>query len=275
MKQYPQIPPVEEAPELPDAGHLWIQEQVDGALLRFRLQPSGVLQFGDRTRAYETATDVPLPYQHAVRHVQTALNREILRGAVENPSEIVFFGEAMHQQRLDYDWDRTPSFLGFDVWSPDGGFRPPGAAEQIFERLGIDPVNAFERELPARDFDPGSYTMPASAWYDGPPAGVVIRNKRGGRAVLSHPDTTEPSAIDPDASTPDLAARLVTRARLEAATEAVERTGAVTFEALYEQVLEDVMRRHHRRLFEAEGDLDMRAFRTAVADRTRSFFDDR
>jgi len=186
MKQFPSIPRIEAAPDdLLSEGHLWLLEKVDGANFRFELQASGLLRFGDRSRVYDDPDDVPGPYQHAVRHIQTNLNREALRNAVDDVETITFFGEAMHHHTIEYDWERTPSFLGFDVWSDETGrFLPPDRIEQIFERLGLQTVPVIERERPAKYFDPTSYEIPNSQFYDGPAEGVVLRNKRDQRAKV-------------------------------------------------------------------------------------------
>ena len=42
VKSYPPVPHVDSAPEgFLESGHLWVQELVDGAQLRFRLRESG------------------------------------------------------------------------------------------------------------------------------------------------------------------------------------------------------------------------------------------
>jgi hypothetical protein len=273
MKQYPDLPDAAEAPaELFESGHLWLLEKVDGAHLRFQLQPSGVIRFGDRKRVYDDADAIPEPYDHAVRHVRTHLDRDALRDAVDELTDVVFFGEAMHQYAIDYEWDRTPSFLGFDIWS--GGFRPPGAVQNIFERLGLTPVNAFERELPARDFDPESYSVPQSKWYDGPAEGVVIRNKRGQRATLLAPEFEETDrTVAVDATATELAERYATRERFRKHAREQQGAQAITVDELYEAVLADILRENHRTLFEARDPVDMREFRSAVAEQTRAFLD--
>lgn len=279
MKKFPSIPRVANAPErLFEEGHLWLLEKVDGANFRFQLRRSGLVRFGDRNRVYDDPTDVPEPYQHAVRHVQENLDREALRTAVDDVESVVFFGEAMHHHTIEYDWERTPSFLGFDVWDANvETFRPPDAVEQIFERLGLQSVNVFERERRARDFDPDSYEIPQSAWYDGPAEGVVVRDKRGRRAKLLHPDFREVEETIPvDASPTALAAKYATRRRLEKRAHALETQGyPVTFELLYERVLEDIVREEHKRLFHAENPVDTKAFRSAVAALVRQFLDER
>ena len=278
MKQFPSIPRIANAPDtLFEGGHLWLLEKVDGANFRFQLQASGLIRFGDRSRVYDDPAAVPKPYQHAVRQVRERLDRDALRRAVDDVESVVFFGEAMHRHTVEYDWERTPSFLGFDVWSADmGAFHPPGVVMRIFERLGLQPVNALKRELPPRDFDPGTYTVPQSAWYDGPAEGVVVRNTRGGRAKLLHPEFREVDETVPvDGSATELAERYATHRRFEKLVAKFEdRDQSVTFDALYERVLEDVIREEHKQLYHGSDSVDMGEFRSAVAARTREFLDD-
>ncbi len=274
MKPFPSIPSIDAVPEL--TGHLWLTEQIDGAPFRFRLQDTGRIQFGDGRRVYETATAVPDPYQHAVRHVQTRLDRHALERAVGDVDEIVFFTVATQKQTIDYDWERLPSVLGVDIWSETTGrFRPPDAVDAIFDRLGLTPVNVFERERRARDFDPDSYAIPQSAWYDGPPKGVVIRTKQGDRAILRHPEfepIAEPEPID--ASPTACAAQYATQQRFERlASSLADRGQPVTVETLYERTLESITREAGTRLSRWDG--DMAAFRSEVAALTTAFLTDR
>ncbi len=277
MRQYPPIPDIENAPEeMFESGHLWLLEKIDGAHLRFRLTDSGLIRFGDRDSVYDDPAAIPEPYGHAVRHVREHLDRDALRNAVDDVESVVFFGEATHRHTIEYDWDRLPSFLGFDVYSADrGAFRPPGAAQAIFERLGLDPVNAVQRELNTRDFDPESYSVPDSAWYDGPAEGVVIRNKRGGRAKLRHPDFRETDeGVPTGTSAEELADAFATDGRFEKLEATLESRGvAVTFETLFDRTFEDIVREEHKRLYGGSSSVDLSAFRSAVAARTRSYLD--
>jgi hypothetical protein len=275
MRQYPSIPTVADAPpETFERGHLWLTELVAGAHLRFQLRPSGRLRFGDRTRTYDDPDDLPPRYGRAVRHVESALDRTALRAAVDDVTDVVFFGEATVHAGVDYDWPRVPPFLGFDVWSASKeAFRPPDAAEAIFERLGLDPVNAVGREVHARDFDPDDYELPTSAWYDGPAAGVVVRNKRGGRALVRHPELLETDPPSPlDAPADEVAARLAPRERFRRLARDLRSSGrSVEFGTLHRLVLDDVYREHHRELTHSQTTVEPGAFRGAVADLTGEF----
>jgi hypothetical protein len=276
MHQFPSIPRIEDAPpELLSEGHLWIQEKVDGATLRFELRESGRLVFGDRSRVYEEG--VPEPYRHAARHVCERFESGAFRAATETVEAITFFGEATHHHTIDYDFDRLPSFLGFDLYSATKErFLPPDAVERAFGRLGLEPVNTFAKEVRAVDFDPASYGIPRSRWYDGPAEGVVLRTKTGTRAKLLHPqyrevDETLPLNGDPET----LARRYVTEHRVRKTVAKIEdRDRSPTFGRVYERVLEDVFREEHKRLFHGDRPLDERAFRSAVAAAVRRHFGD-
>jgi hypothetical protein len=275
MHPFPSIPRSADAPaDLFETGHLWLLEHVVGDYLRFRLQPAGGLQFGDRTRVFDGET--PPPYEHAVDHVREKLDRERLRLAVDDPGSVVFYGVAMHAAGVDYDWERTPSFLGVDVWSGDREqFRPPDAAEQIFEQLGLHPVNAVEKERNARDFDPESYTVSESAWYDGPAAGVLLVNKRGGRAVIENPAVDTDRSVNPVEGSPEAVAReFAPDARFERLAARLDAEGRpVAFQPLYDLALETVLRAHHDRLTHSQSSVALGEFRGALAARTRAYLE--
>lgn len=277
MKQYPDVPTVADAPDaLFERGHLWIQELVDGEQLRFRLCDSGAVQFGDRTRAFDPDA-IPPRFGHAVRHVREHLDRETLRAAVDDVESVVFFGVATHRQSVEYDWTRTPSVLGFDVWSGErDGFLPPDAVEAAVRRLGLDPVNAFRKELRAVDFDPSDYEIPASNWYDGPAVGVILRNKTGQRASLRNPDVEAEAADDIEASASELARRYVTRDRVDRAVRSLEAVGrSTTFDAVFERVVESVFRERHDAVRDAEETVGGHEFRSEAAARVRQHVDER
>ncbi|MCU4740282.1 RNA ligase family protein [Natronoglomus mannanivorans] len=274
MNEFPSIPRLETDPvDRFGRSHLWIQEKVDGANFRFQLQRSGVLRFGSRSRVYDTE-EIPAPYRHAVRHVRERIDRDALRSAVEDVEAVVFFGEAMHRHAIDYDWDRTPSFLGFDIWNGTAGrYLPPDTVEKVYRRLGLTPINTIRKEVRAVDFDPDTYEIPSSNWYDGPAEGVIVRDKTGIRSKLLHPDVREVDETVPvDAPVPELAQRYATDRRFEKlATKLEDRERAVTVDRLSERAFEDIVREKHTQLCHGDRSVDMRAFRSDVASVASQF----
>ena len=254
MQSFPSLPSAAETPDLFESGHLWIQELVVGAPLRFRLEPSGQVTFAGRERRFE---DPPPSLRAAVRHVRERLDRAVLMAVARDPSEVVFYGVATRHEGVDYDWERLPPFLGTDVHAAERqGFLPPDVVERTFERVGLDPVDAVEKEVRATDFDPADYDLPASAWYDGPAAGVVIRNKTGGRAAIRGDVRGDPGELQGDPA--ELAEAVVTPAR-------VRRVDGEDFDERLDRVLDAGYREEHARLPEVDG----RAFRSAVVERVR------
>jgi len=277
MHSFPPLPHADDGPaERFESGHLWLLESVVGAPLRFRLLESGLVEFGDADRVYGGPDDCPPQYRHAVRHVRETLDREALRAAVGDVEAITFFGQATQYRGVSYDWARMPSFLGTEIWSADTEqFRPPDAVDGIFDRLGLVAVNPLAQEVRARDFDPATYEIPDSAWYDGPAAGVVILDKSGHRARLPNPDVRDDQpAVADDTTVADLADRFGSRQRLARLRERLlDADQPVTVEALLERSLESAFRELDPRRFETS--LDRGAFRSALAGRIRRFLDDR
>jgi hypothetical protein len=289
MKRYPSVPDVAKAPaDFFANGHLWVQELVAGELLRFQVQPDGSLRFGSRRRVFD-AGDVPPRFEHATRTVRADLDVDALRAAVDDVADVVCFAVATQYAGVEYDWARLPSVLGIDVWDAEReSFLAVDDCERTFDRLGLEPVNALDREVHVRDFDVDDLreSMPGSAWRDGPVAGVVLRQKTGDRVAVRNP------AVDPDpagqsqppervreTTDPDadhLAAVTATAERFGRVAATVRERGLpVTFDTVYDRVLASIYREHHHWLTGDEAvDVDRGAFRDAVAARTSEYLDD-
>ncbi|WP_049982892.1 hypothetical protein [Halorubrum sp. BV1] len=280
MHSFPPLPKLTgtNAPDGLLDGHLWILELIDGTGLRFQMAESGLLRFGGPETTYADDEDVPFALRPAVRHVRETFDREALRAAADDPAGVTFFGVATRHRGTDYDWDRLPPFLGTDIYSADAdAFRPPDAVGAIFDGVGLTAVNAVEREVRARDFDPAEYAIPESAWRDGPAAGVVVRNKRGGRGKLANADRNNLAETPPaEARAPDaLAEAHATPNRFERVVAALERRGdPVTVADLTDRVVESIARETAVSVGDRSG-VDPEAFRTAVLDRARAHLDER
>jgi hypothetical protein len=263
MKSHPSPPQLEDAPEgLLSRGHLWLREHVVGPRVRFTMESSGLLIFGDRERVFD---DIPPKYEHAVRHIRDEFDRDAFHSAVENPSAYDFFGVAPCHVGVDYDWDRLPSFLGLAIWSESNEqFVPSDRADKVFARLNLTPVNTFQKEVNVRDFSPEQFEMPDSAWYDGPAAGVRIENRSGGNALLTEPTVGEqPTDQLAHDEPPAVASELVTDTRVNRAVEAVEAAGnTVTTGEVQTRVFEMIVREEYVRL--DQSGVDVETLRSAV-----------
>lgn len=282
MRSYPAIPTLEEAPPDHLRGHVWVEEYVDGDGFRFAVAGAGHLRFGDAEREFDGET--PPAFGHAVRFVERTFALEDYLATVEDPTRYTFVGVATHRRAVDYDWDRLPPVLGVDVWDgAEARWLPPDRVQGVFDRLGPPPVTTVEKEVSVDRRDLSSYELPTSAWSDGPAAGLVFRDKRGNRAMRVRDAVREGDRrIRLETTDPrELAERFVTDERIaRRATALRERDEPVAFDALFEAVVDDVARAHHRSLFHGVTDdgaleLDWGRFRGAVAERVRRWLDAR
>lgn len=178
-------------------GHFWIQEYVTGRLLRFGMEPSGMISFGDRKKPFEGGS-IPPHYRAGVRAVRENIDRDVLRERTADVEAYTFIGVIPLEGGIHYDWERIPAFLGFDIW--DGTkdtFAPEDVTERVFEAIGLESLPAVVKEVPARSFNPDAYEIPESRWATGQAAGVLLRKKNGEPALLPRPDL-DPGVL-PDA----------------------------------------------------------------------------
>jgi hypothetical protein len=248
-------------------GNIWIQELLDAEPLRFAVD-SGQLQFADADRPIQHAS-VPPRYRASVRAVRNKFDIGGFRTSVEAPQKYTFVCDATVHRTLPYDWRRLPPVVGIAIYDDDANrWLPPDVAARAYERLGLSSVNAFEREMPARHFYPDRYEHPTSAWYDGPPAGILIHDKNGGRACRYSP------GFDPDVSPetdqrkpPALVEAYVTDDRIQ---QVITAAGASQgFDLLFERVIDRVFRETPA----VVTDEDMRAFRSATAEQIQQYLD--
>ena len=266
MKPYPPLPDLDAVPEGHFEGSVWIRELVAGEALRFGVGEGGYLRFAADERTFEG--DPPLRLRRTVGHLRDRFDVDALLAQASDPTGLVFYGVATIREGIEYDWGRLPPFLGFDVRDGSrGAWLPNDAVARAFEGLGLASVNAFEKELPARHFYPDRYETPRSAWYDGPAAGVVVRDSHGSRAVRRNPDAGGES-VDLPADPSELAFEVVTRELVERL--AAELGDGGTFDALFETALDETFRLAHA-VVEGWDEAELRAFRGAVAERVREF----
>jgi hypothetical protein len=251
------------------AGHVWVQELIDGGVLRFQVADARYLRFGDATTEF---AEPPLASAAAVGHVQETFDRSAYLKTVDRPERYTFLAVATRRQGIDYDWERIPPALGTAIWDDEEArWLPPDRVASVFDRLGPQPVNTVDRELSVERRDLSGYETPESAWYDGPAAGVVFADKHGARAVLRNPEAPSPPApVDGDPAA--LVERFLTDDLLRRVAESGADRGP---EALFERVLERLFREQYALLVDdGEPVVPVGAFRSAAAERVRRWHDD-
>jgi hypothetical protein len=107
------------------------------------------------------------------------IKRDGQREVLDSWGVVTLFGENMLRHSLDYNWEKTPAFLLFDVYSHDEDeFLPLDAARSVCGTLGLEFVPVLDIVSNPSEFDPTEYgeSLPASQFRDGLAEGVVIKN---------------------------------------------------------------------------------------------------
>lgn len=280
VRDLPTVPSLADAPSDHLQGHVWVQELLDGAAVRFGVADAGYLRLGDDQQVFD---EVPPALRYAERALDRAFDLGAYLDTVDEPARYTFVGVATHRRTVDYDWDRLPAVVGTAIWDgSDQRWLPPDRVEQAFDRLGPPPVTVVEKERSVEQRPLAGYDLPDSAWYDGPAAGVTFADKRGNRAKLVRDEiqATEPSVQVETTDPRALAERFVTDALIADRAAALrERDEPVAFDRLFEAVVDRVARAHHGALFHGVTetgavDLDWSRFRGAVAERVRRWLDE-
>jgi hypothetical protein len=220
--------------------------------------------------------DVDDTFDHAIEFVREETDKGALVEQDGLWGPFTFFGEAMHPHTLDYNWDKVPSFLGFDVY--DHGleqFLVFDNAEAVFEAIGL-PVVPVVYEGPAEDFK--DLEAPDSQYHDGPAEGVVIVNEDTGQRAKYRSDKFKEmhgsqSVSDPDEYELDdsavLARQFTTEARVLKMIHKYENRGRTIemsmMEDLWRDVFEDIIEEEFETIFLGRYDLNTKDFRSEVA----------
>jgi hypothetical protein len=279
VRDLPTVPSLGDAPPDHLQGHVWVHEWLDGVAIRFSVAPAGYLQFGGPERVFD---EVPPELGYAGRFVERAFDLGGFLDTVDEPARYTFVGVATHHRSVDYDWDRLPPVLGTAIWDEaEERWLPPDRVQQVFDRLGPPPVTVVERERSVAQRPLARYDLPASAWYDGPAAGVTFVDKRGHRARSVDPDLPdEPPTVHVDTGDASVLADRFVTDDLMATRAAALRDGdePVAFDPLFEAVLDRVSRGNHGALFRGVTDtgaidLDWGRFRGGVAEQARRWLE--
>lgn len=280
LKKFPKVRPLghPETEPILEPGTVHVLEKMDGANFRWGVR-DGDLIIGSRNHTYPVGDDnIPKAFRHAVEFVQNRFEGHEVVG------DVTFFGEAMHPHTLEYDWDNTPSVLGFAMYDHKAErFDPWPIAKDAFESWDVPPVPHLDPIEP-EDLST-EYPIPASGYRDGQPEGVVFWHENGTCAKLRTEAFKEKhKSPTSDAKGYDghekLVADYCTEPRIDKRIndlldqgETLERS--LMGEGLPQAVARDIFEEHAHEIVNENETVDLKAFRSLVAKRCLTRIDDR
>lgn len=152
---------------------IFVQEKIDGANIRFMPVGDGRIVFGSRTQSIgDSEQDIGGNWKRCVDFILEQTKDKDL-GAFAGS---IFYGECCVRHSLDYDWDRIPPYLGFDILDPVDGFVSADIARKHFDYLGLPMVpevwSGYAKDLPELT----EAWIPQSAYAPTQAEGVVLKN---------------------------------------------------------------------------------------------------
>jgi len=97
-----------------DNDDIVIEEKVDGANFRFMITKNGKLMFGSHNRELGEKDENYKFWKRSIDFIKEKIGNESF---LNNPKfhNKIFYGESMKKHSLDYNWEKIPTFLGFDI----------------------------------------------------------------------------------------------------------------------------------------------------------------
>lgn len=109
-----------------------IEEKIDGGNFRFMISEGKVI-FGSHTQELKEDTANLKFFQMGIDWV-----RERIKDKDLTPyNNLICYGEYCVKHTINYDWDKIPRFLGFDIKNSVGYVNYPDV-KQVYETMGLD-----------------------------------------------------------------------------------------------------------------------------------------
>lgn len=156
---------------------IYIQEKVDGANFRFLITKEGNIVFGSKAQQLTSDegedTNIEKNFIRCVNHVRGCLGDKDL----SKYSGLIFYGECMTKHTIGYNWEITPSFLGFDILDIETDeFKSIDNMYDTYEELGLDAVPLIKKCKAREIKEITDDDVPTSKFYSGQAEGIVFKN---------------------------------------------------------------------------------------------------
>ena len=174
-----------------------IEEKMDGGNFRFYIKDSNIF-FGSRTRDLDNDNPNTKAFNRCIEFVKERLqdkDLKLLEGRI-------YYGECMISHTMQYDWEKIPPFLGFDIYDIEKK-KYLARKEDLFIGMGL-PVVPLIDKMDVKSFliDPltddivpkSVYASPSTA-ADNPNAGIDIRHSCQNKGTLGLRGRGRPVAL--------------------------------------------------------------------------------
>lgn len=154
-----------------------IQEKVDGANFRFYITKKGILLFGSRTQQLTSDDGEDTNMQKNFLRCANFIRETLKDIDLTSFHNIIFFGECMTKHTMNYDWEKVPPFLGFDMYNLEmGEYVDYNTVKEIYEQLRLPIVPLIEITTAGNIKKITEESVPKSKYAEIQAEGLVYKN---------------------------------------------------------------------------------------------------
>ena len=148
-----------------------IQEKIDGANFRFIITEEGII-FGSRGRILEEEDKQNNFWKRCVEFIkEKTKNNKLYK------NKYIFYGECCVRHTIGYDWEKIPSFLGFDIYDIEKEeFVHYPECKEMYEKLNLPFVPIIDEKKAKEITKLDEKLIPKSQYYEGTAEGIVLKN---------------------------------------------------------------------------------------------------
>lgn len=158
-----------------------IQEKIDGANFRFMFKNGNII-FGTRTQQMTSSTGEEVNVNKNFRRCLNFVKEKVSQEVIKTYEGMIFFGENCVKHSIEYDWDKIPPFLGFDIFDIAlGNMLPFNEAKRIFKEMNLEFVPIIKIVPADQITDLNEDWIPVSKYAprgkpDNQAEGIVLKN---------------------------------------------------------------------------------------------------
>jgi len=124
-----------------DNAVIHVEEKIDGANFRFYISKEGKIIIGSRTKQLTSNEGEDTNMNKMFIRCSNYVREKLKDNDLSDFHGLIFYGENTVRHTINYDWDKIPPFLGFDIYdTTEGKYLDFETKTEIFKELGLETV---------------------------------------------------------------------------------------------------------------------------------------
>lgn len=128
-----------------------IEEKIDGGNFRFYISKKGDVIIGSRTQQLTDNKGKDTNMNKMFKSCSDFIRQQLKGKSLKQYGHLIFYGENCVKHTINYDWNKMPIYLGYDIYNTDTKqYVHHNVAVELFKTLGLEFVPII-KTLKAKD----------------------------------------------------------------------------------------------------------------------------